>query len=181
MKNTNYSVKKSVKKYQSYGILLLALLFCGSVHAEFKHYVGGFGQVGEWSLMPSSSSYSSSLGVAGGLGFAYELQAGRKYKPFRLLFDLGVCATYGTTSYNKTTNAVVPMLNQKGLNGIKFDYIYDISDRKDKYTDLAVHVPVLIGVQYRRFYALAGVKVYAHMWTQTKSTTCWTRRTPEHS
>ena len=80
MKNTNYLVKK----LQSYWVLFFALLFCGTIQAKVNHYVGGYGHVGEWSLFPSESDYTASFGVAGGLGFLYELQAGPTYStPFQ--------------------------------------------------------------------------------------------------
>ena len=159
MKNTN----NSVKKHQSYLVLLLALLLCGSVNAKVNHLVGGYAQIGEWSLIPSQSDYSGSLGVAGGLGFQYELQAGPKYSEAQFLLDLGVGATMGKTSYMKGSNTTVPLKDQ-------FDYIYEIQNRKDNYTNLALHVPIMVGVQYRRFYALAGVKIYANVWTKTGTT-----------
>ena len=167
MKNTN----NSVKKHQSYLVLLLALLLCGSVNAKVNHLVGGYAQVGEWSLIPSQSDYSGSLGVAGGLGFQYELQAGRKYKPTQFLLDLGVGATYGMTAYMKGSSMTVPMEGtQYDLSNEPFNYVYEIKDRKDKYNNLAIQIPIMVGVQYQRFYVLAGVKIYANVWTQTKTT-----------
>jgi hypothetical protein len=167
MKNTNYSVKK----YQTYGILLLALLFCGSVEATVNHYVGGYAQLGEWSLMPKSSKYGSSLGVAGGLGFTYELQTGKRYQPLQFVFNTGVGATYGWTAFSKSTDTRQPMEKpQIDMENEEFTYFYYIRDRKDQYTNLAVHFPLMIGVQYHRIYALIGVKFYANMWTQTQTT-----------
>ena len=165
MKNTN----NSVKKHQSYWVLLIALLICGSVSAKVNHYVGGYAQAAEWSLIPSKSDYSGSLGVAGGLGFQYELQYSRNYSPWRLLFDAGVGATGGLTAYLQTSSKVVPLKNQTDLNGWLFNYVYDIRDRKDSYTNIAVHVPLMLGVQYKRIYALAGIKVYANIFTQTRT------------
>ena len=166
MKNTN----NSVKKHQSYLVLLLALLLCGSVNAKVNHLVGGYAQIGEWSLIPSQSDYSGSLGVAGGLGFQYELQAGPKYSEAQFLLDLGVGATMGKTSYMKGSNTTVPLKDQFDLSNKPFDYIYEIQNRKDNYTNLALHVPIMVGVQYRRFYALAGLKIYANVWTKTGTT-----------
>ena len=167
MKNTNYSVKK----HQSYWVLFFALLLCGSMNAKVTNYIGATAQVGEWSLMPSGSTYSPSLGVAGGLGFQYELQAGRTYSPTRFLFDLGVGATGGLTSYIQSSNQTVPPLEyQLDSDGDRFDYIYNVNGRRDKYNDVAVYVPLMVGMQHKRFYFLAGVKVYAHIWTKTKST-----------
>ena len=158
-----------MKKHQSYGILLLALLLCGNVSAKVSHYVGGFAQVGEWSLIPSKSDYSGSLGVAGGLGFQYELQAGKTYSPFRFLLDVGVGATGGMTAYIQSSNRTETLFDQVGLNHRTFDYVYELKDRKDKYTNYAVHIPLMVGIQYRRFYALAGVKVYANIYTKSHS------------
>ena len=167
VKNTS----KSVKNHPTYGILLLALLFCGSVNArvQVNHYVGGYGQVGEWSLLPSQSNYSASLGVAGGAGFIYELQAGHTYSPVRFLFNVGVGATGGMTAYSQRVNQTEALLNQRDLQNEPFDYIYEIKDRQDRYTNVALHVPFMFGVQVKRFYALAGVKVYANIWTKAHS------------
>lgn len=166
MKNTN----NSVKKYQLYGILLLALLLSCNLSAKVNHYVGGYAQLGEWSLLPTGSKYGYSLGVAGGVGVLYELQSGSPYSSLRLLFDAGVGATYGMTAYGQSSNAQVVLEDQLDSDGDRFDYIYDIRDRKDQYTNLALHFPLMIGIQYKRFYALAGVKFYANMWTQRKTT-----------
>ena len=167
MKNTN----NSVKKHQSYWVLLLALLFCGSASAKVNHYVGASAQIGEWSLLPSQSDYSGSLGVAGGLGFQYELQAGRNISPVRFLFDVGVTASGGMTSYlNNSKDKTVKLERQMDLDGKPFDYVYDIRDRKDKYSNIALQIPLMVGIQYKRFYALAGVKVYANVLTKAHTT-----------
>ena len=166
MKNTNYSVKKQ----QSYWVLFFALLFSGSMSAKVDNYIGATAHIGEWTLMPSGSNYGPSLGVTGGLGFQYELQAGRTYSPTRFLFDLGVEAGAGMTSYIQSSSKSVRLPNQLDADNWRFDYVYNVNDRRDRYNDVAVHVPLMIGMQHRRFYFLAGVKVYAHLWTKTKST-----------
>ena len=166
MKNTNYLVKK----LQSYWVLIFALLFCGTIQAKVNHYIGGYAHVGEWTLLPFESAYSASFGVAGGLGFLYELQAGPTYQPTRFLFDVGVGAQYGMTSFMQSSDANVILENQTDLDGMQFDYIYEIKDRHDQYTNLAVQVPLMVGVQHRKFYMLAGVKVGANMMTTVNTT-----------
>ncbi len=166
MKNTIYSVKK----HQSYWVLIFALLLCGSVQAKVNHYVGVSAQIGEWSLIPTQSKYAGSVGVAGGAGFQYELQAGKKYSSARFLMDLGVGATGGMTAYMQSSSMFTKLEGQYDLQNELFDYNYEIQDRQDKYNNIAVQVPILFGVQYKRFYALAGVKVYANIWTKTSST-----------
>ena len=166
MKNTNYSVKK----HQSYWFLLFALMLCGSMNAKVTNYIGASAQIGEWSLIPSGSTYSPSLGVAGGVGFLYELQAGPAYGQTRFLWDVGVGATGGLTSYRQSSNQTVTLERQYDLDGQMFDYVYNVNGRRDKYNDVAVYVPLMVGMQHKRFYFLAGLKVYAHIWTKTQST-----------
>jgi len=166
MKNTTISVKK----FQSYGILLLALLFCGSVNAKVENYLGAYAQLGDWSLIPTQSSYSTSFGVAGSVGGVYELQAGPALKPTRFLFDLGLGMTGGMTAYSQSSDVRMVLANQKDLQGEPFDYVYEMQDRQDSYNSIALHLPIMFGVQHKYFYMLAGFKFYYHVWTKTRST-----------
>ena len=151
-------------------VLLLAFLLGNAANAAVNNYVGAYGFLGEWSMMPSQSSYQTSLGVAGGAGFMYELQAGAKYKPTRFLFDVGLGVWGGMSSYGQSTDQIVPLLNQVDLQGARFDYIYEINNRRDQYNDLAIQVPIMIGVQHRSFYMLAGAKINSHMLTMAHTT-----------
>ena len=175
MKNTN----NLVKKHQSYWVLILALLLSATIQAKVNNYVGAYVQAGEWSLLPSGSDFKASYGVAGGLGFLYELQAGPAYQSTRFLFDVGVGAQYGMTSFKQTSEMNVVLPDQRDLDydpsatdhtGTIFDYVYEIKDRQDQYTNLAVQIPLMIGVQHRRFYMLAGVKVDANLMTRANTT-----------
>ena len=148
---------------------MVAMLLCSTAQGKVDHFVGGYAQVGEWSLLPSKSNYAGSIGVAGGVGFQYELQAGKKYRPTRFLMDLGVGASGGMTAYMQSSSKVEKLENQRDLMNEPFDYVYDIQDRKDKYTNIAVNVPIMFGIQYKRFYALAGMKVYANIYTKSRS------------
>lgn len=162
--------KKIVKKHQSYLVLLLALLLCGSVNAKVNNYVGGYAQIGDWSLIPSQSDYSTSFGVAGGLGFLYEMQAGPTYSPTRFLLDVGVGVLPGMTAFLQGTNSTVTLADQEDLQNDEFDYVYELQNRRDRYNDIALQVPLMFGVQHKAFYMLVGVKMYYHLWTKTKST-----------
>ena len=165
MKNTNYLVKK----HQTYRLLLLLMLICGTVEAKVDNYFGLYVQGGEWTLLPSQSESSMSLGGAGGVGFLYELQAGSRYSSTRFLFDVGLGAQGGITSFmqNTMTQSVLPSID---LQGDSFDYIYEMTNRSDRYGNLAVQVPLLIGVQSGRFYLLAGVKIGANVISRARST-----------
>ena len=159
-----------MKKHLSYWVLLCAVLISGSLQAKVNNYVGVYGSLGEWTLMPDKSKYGSSFGVAGGAGFLYELQAGPKYSQTRFLFDVGVGAQGGLTAYIQGSDIEATLENQIDLQGETFDYIYSLKDRHDKYKDVAVQVPIMLGVQHRKFYMLAGLKMYAHVFTKTAST-----------
>ena len=136
-------------------------------NAKVNSYVGAYANVGDWSLLPSQSKYSASFGVAGGLGFLYEMQAGPTYSQTRFLLDVGVGVHGGWTSFNQSSSAKKPIEKiQRDLDGDEFYYVYEIKDRKDQYTNLAVQVPLMIGVQHKKFYMLAGAKVTANVLTK---------------
>lgn len=195
MKNTN----KSVKKRLTYGLLFWALMLPWALQAKVNNYIGLYVEAGEWSMMPSynnsqqvsqpvstelstelhstddappsaQTKYKPSLGAAGGLGFLYELQAGRTYKPARFLLDLGVGVQGGWTSYMQSSDMKVVLPDQLDLDEDVFDYVYEVRNRHDQYTNIAVKVPLLFGFQYKRFYMLAGVKVLANIFTMTHIT-----------
>ena len=159
-----------MKKQLSYWVFLLALLSCNTLQAKVSNYVGGFCNIGEWSFMPSKSNYSTSFGVAGGAGFLYELQAGPKTGSARFLLDLGVGLQGGTTAFMQSSNAKVALDGILDSDGDKFTYNYILNNRHDKYTDFALQIPLMVGVQYRKFYALAGLKLYAHVATKSHTT-----------
>lgn len=160
MKDTN----KIVKIVHKYVILSLLSLFSIAMSAQMKNHIGLWGEVGEWSLMTSESQYPNSLGVAGGAGLLYDLQ----YKS--LIFDIGLGANYGMTSFNQSTNMTEILYNQKDLDGQLFDYVYDIRERHDQYRNLMLQVPVMVGGQWGRFYGLVGVKAGLSLMTQSYST-----------
>ena len=166
MKNTNYSVKK----HQTYRLLFLVLLISGSLQARNTNYVGAYLEGGGWALMPSGSKYGPSFGAAGSLGALYELQAGNKTSETKMLFDVGLGVHGGWTRFDANLASKMAIENATDLDGDSFDYIYEITNRKDAYTNLAAQVPVLIGVQHRRFYMLAGVKANINVLTRFKTT-----------
>ncbi len=161
--------RKSVKKHQTYLVLFLALLLGGTASAKVDNYVGAYANLGEWTMLPSQSKFGPSLGVAGGLGALYELQVGPAHKTTRFLLDVGVGVQAGMTAFRQGGNMEAVLPNQTDLDGDKFDYVYSLQNRRDQYTDIAVNVPLLIGVQHKKFYMLAGVKLYSHVYSLSGS------------
>ncbi len=145
------------------------MLISGTVNAKVNNYVGAYANVGEWSMLPSQSEYGASFGVSGGLGFLYELQAGPTYSPTRFLMDVGVGAQGGMTAYIQGSSMEARIPDQKDLNGDEFDFVYSIKDRHDQYENIGVQVPILVGLQHKRFYMMAGVKVNAIMYKKARA------------
>lgn len=141
-----------MKNVKTYAILALLSTFSMAMNAQVKNHVGVWVEAGEWSLLTRQSEYQSSIGVAGGVGFLYDLQ----YK--HLIFNVGIGANYGMTAFNVNANQNQTIENQEDLQRDRFDYVYELRDRKDNYTNLMLQVPIMIGGQWGRFYCLAGVK-----------------------
>lgn len=164
-----------MKNRHSYGILLLALLLSGSVSAKVENYIGMSANAGEWTLLPSGSEYTGSLGVAGGVGFVYEMRAGATYSPTRFLFDVGVGAWGGMTSFMQSADQTEKLYDQRDLQihrpgtHQEFDYVYELKGRRDRYNNVAAQVPLMIGLQHKRFYMLVGAKLNASIWTKTQT------------
>ena len=157
--------KKIVKKHQTYLVLLFALLISVTSQAKVDNYIGAYAELGEWTLLPAESDFGPSFGVAGGAGFLYELQAGPTYGQTRFLLDVGVGLQSGMTMFTQNGNKLVELLGQTDLDGDAFDYVYEVQNRRDQYNSTAVKVPVMIGLQHRKFYMLAGVKLGYHFLT----------------
>lgn len=146
------------------------LLFCGIAEAKVNSYMGVSANVGEWSMLPVESAYTPSLGAAGGVGFVYELQAGKTYSPTRFLFQVGVNAQGGTSSFAQAGNTVDSLPNQLDLDNYRFDYVYEVSGRHDQYTKIAAQIPLLVGFQTKAFYMLAGVKAGFNIYKKMHTT-----------
>ena len=191
MKNTNYSLKKHL----TYSVLLLLAVLSGTVRAEDTHFIGGSISVGEWSLLPLQKGgganiyytpsantdyiltspapvkYKPSVGASGSLVFQYELQyKPHSYSPVALLFDAGIGASAGWTSYLQSTNMMDYIHDpQIDINGNEFTFMYAVTGRRDQYMNVALQIPLMIGLQYNHFYGLAGVKFYYNMLTKNIS------------
>ena len=143
--------------------LLIGSAFAAARNTEVKHLMGVSAEVGEWSLLPQNSTLNPSLGGAGSVGFVYDLQAGH------FLLDCGVGITGGQTTF-KVPDWSYTFSDQTDSEGDMFEYVCSVNKRTDAYSNLAVKIPLLLGGQYKRFYALAGVKFSFNALTQTAIT-----------
>lgn len=155
-------------------VLLFAFLISGTLNAKITNYFGAYGNIGEWSLLPTNSAYKPSLGVAGGGGAVYEMQIGKNYGSTQFLLQVGLGLSGGTTSFSQSSTSRAELKDQWDQDPFStpkttIDYIYEARDRHDKYTDLALQIPIMVGLQHKRFYALAGLKLYPHVLTKSYS------------
>ncbi|MBR3648566.1 MAG: hypothetical protein IKN59_09335 [Paludibacteraceae bacterium] len=154
-------------------VLLLAVL-CGYsslLSAQVQHYLGWWAQGGEYSYQAvcgatPTFSLRTSLGGGGGLGFVYELRAGGHF-----LLDVGVGANSVYTRF-KVPDMQSTLHNVIDSEGEVFDYVFDVTNRKDAYFNTSLQIPLLVGGQWGKFYFLAGAKFDMVMMslTTTKAT-----------
>lgn len=154
-----------MKKFQIFSVLTLVLVFstslCAQRYVETKHFVGLNLEAGGWVLLPGGNSKLSTAGGPGAeLGFVYEFQ--RKH----LIFQTGVGAEFGMATFHSDSADVV-QLGAKDMHGEHFEYTYEFGRRTDRYIDVAVEVPLLLGGQWNRFYFLGGAKMKYHVFTRS--------------
>lgn len=139
---------------------------------EERHFISIDGSVGYASLTNSSSELKSGSGVAANFGVGYRLL----YNDF--LFSTGVEGYY--------------MLNAQSMSDVRDEENFDIypfpkplentplnitlhlnaTEGYDLCQHANLNIPVLFGMEYRRFYFLAGPKVSVNLWglARTKAT-----------
>ena len=150
-------------------VLLLAVLsgYSCLLQAQVSHYLGWWGQAGEYSFVPkyekspSTLDVKSSLGAAGGLGFMYELRAGKHF-----LLDVGLGASTGLTRF-KMPDMEFILYDKLDSEGDALNLVYNVDKRKDMYWNTSLQVPLLVGGQWGKFYFLAGAKFDMALYTQS--------------
>ena len=141
-------------------IRLLIVLLSLSVMATAQHWVGFFAEAGpSWTLDTLAVS-SLKTGVSGGLGFTYQFQ----YSHFLLETGAGV----GLSSWSVGVQDSVWHYDMVDTRGQAFVYTLSSEQRTDVSRSVALTVPLLAGVEYSYFYALAGVKLHLHLLGQTQ-------------
>ncbi len=155
---------------KKYIICLFAFCFTFSLQAQIKSYVSVWGQAGEASLitnMPDFGPYAS-LGVGGGIGAGYELQASH------FLFSTGLGVNVSNSSFS-LFNAKFTLQDIYDGDGDSFTFVLEHNQRKDSYTNVAIQIPLMVGAQVQRFYCLAGFKfdisAFSHYNIHARTTT----------
>lgn len=139
---------------------------------EQRHFISIDGSVGYASLMNTSADLKSGSGVAANFGVGYRLFHNN------FLFSIGAEGYY--------------MLNAQSMSDVRDEAPYDIypfpeplkneplgitlhltaTEGNDLCQHANINIPVLFGMEYRRFYFMVGPKVSFNLWgkAQTKAT-----------
>lgn len=135
---------------------------------ELRHFISIDGAIGYASLTNTSSILKSGSGIGANIGIGYRLL----HNDF--LFSAGVEGLY--------------VLNAQSMADVKHDSIQTINNpypnsqtpleitlhvKATKGLDLCqyvnLNIPILFGMEYRRFYFLTGPKISLNLWGQTKT------------
>lgn len=135
--------------YLGLGLLLGC---CIGATAQVKNYISVWGHLGEASLLSKLDNMPSnaSLGIGGGLGLGYELNANH------FLFTVGVNANIAHTAFDLSGGE--SSFDAIDTEGDPLQFVISTNKRKDIYTNYAVQVPLMMGGEFGRFYFLVGAK-----------------------
>ncbi len=134
-------------------LCILCACLSASVFAQAKSFLSFWGQGGESSMLTTllDNDNCTSLGAGGGIGIGYELRDAH----FLFATGLGANATY---SIFTLPNATCMQPNLVDDEGDSFTLIADQSQRTDRYTNISLQIPIMVGAQAEHFYFLAGLK-----------------------
>lgn len=95
------------------------------------------------------------LGGGGGLGIGYEWRSAGAF-----LFQVGLGAKYAQSGLriDDATFTLANQIDAQSVDGL-FDYQYIQTGRRDRYTTMAMQVPLMVGAHVGHFYFLAGAKL----------------------
>ena len=148
-------------------IIFLCCLCCLNANAytrlnpEFQHFISIDGALGYSSLYNHADSMPSGNGVSPYFGVGYRLV----YNKF--LFATGLESHYLYNTYSTSgAKLSIPMLDTEGD---PFTLHVDATDGDDWVHSVNLNIPVLLGMEDRRFYFLAGPKLSLNVWNQMQA------------
>lgn len=148
-------------------LLVILSLYCVDTMAytrlnpDVHHFVSFDGSVAYSSLLNSSDSLKSGMGVSPYLGVGYRLF----YNNF--LFATGVEAQYMYNAYSTVDSKMT--LNMLDTEGDRFTLYVDATKGDDRVWAVHMNLPLLLGMEYRRFYFLVGPKLSLNVWNQVQA------------
>ncbi|MCQ2311056.1 MAG: hypothetical protein MJZ64_04825 [Paludibacteraceae bacterium] len=140
------------------GLLFAQCLCAGQYYKPVTNRLGVWTELGADAWLVKDSELKNSIGGGLGVGFGYELQ--REH----FLFDvgIGVNALYNPVKVKDNDCVLYNQFDWDPLygggTGEKVDYHYCMVDRQDKYLNLNIQIPIMVGFTANRFFMLAGFK-----------------------
>ena len=140
-------------------ILLAATIgsLCSNgIHAQTSHYIDVWGEAGYSSILHGMDNTHTPGGFGYELGAGYQLEAGK----FILQTGAGFMHLHSVTdltgySVSHDFSYTDPATGTQHA----IPYTYTLDDYRERYSIGYLHVPILAGVRFGRYYALAGVKM----------------------
>lgn len=134
------------------------------INPDVHHFISIDGAMAYSSLFNTSDTLKSGMGVSPYLGVGYRLL----YSNF--LFAAGIEAHYLYNAYS--TSGAKRSINMLDTEGDPFRLHVDATDGNDWVHAVNLNIPLLLGMEYRRFYFLAGPKFSLNVGNemQTKAT-----------
>lgn len=171
---------KKLVIFLAFSIASVSLVAQHRQHPEnyMHHYITISGQVGDHSWLGDVPvRVDNRLGVGGGVGVGYE------YHYNHFILNAGVNVNLSRSGFKTdwttkndpladTTGTFNFEVSAKKDGSVKNLYVYQFTNRYDAYSHATIQPHLLVGGQWKGFYALAGVKFDTRsLWCRTVSST----------
>ncbi len=138
-------------------VAMLALLVPANAYVHTEHYIQFWGEGGFRQYVGDVNYSSMQLGFLGDVGFGYEFRADW----FIVNTGVGFAVPSFRINVDDMTSSIYGMDDEGDYR--KFNYVQ--TGRVERYNGFSLQVPLMIGVQLKKFYLLAGVKGDFNLWT----------------
>lgn len=138
--------------------IVLMLLSCAGVEA--RHWLGVSVDADMAWQLDQIDITKAKIGGGGSVGAVYQFQ--RKH----FILETGVSGSYILN--NVGVNDSLLQFEMIDTKGAKFTYNGYLKDRTDVSKNVSVNIPLMLGTEFKYFYALAGAKVSLNLQTRTQ-------------
>jgi len=143
-------------------LLLFIALLMGAAALQAQHWLGLAMEADMAWQLDRIPLTTAKIGGGTALDLRYQLQVNL------LTVETGIGAAYTLNALGiQDTTLQIPMMDNRGK---PLTFVGQLKNRQDLSRNLALHIPLLIGVEYRRFYGLAGAKVSVNLLSRTQQT-----------
>ena len=128
------------------------------LNPEEHHFLGIWGNMGYYGWLTNSDEAKLLNGMAPAFGFGY-----RFYHNY-FLFQVGAEAQYTWTNYNMPISMLQARMYDTDVPHEEFELTALLYNRQDVYQTVSLNIPVFVGGEKERFYALVGAVVGVNMY-----------------